>query len=72
MVKVRSLVDNVPNGFPEDHPVFMLSLSQWHEQAQYPEGSPHLPCSGREAWFERFVKEVSRLVAKASDFEFIY
>ncbi|KAF7591298.1 hypothetical protein BBP40_001674 [Aspergillus hancockii] len=72
MVKFRNLVNNIPNDFPEDHPVFMLGLLQWHEQAQYSERSSHPPCSGREAWFERFLREISRLATEAGDFEYVY
>ncbi|KUM55542.1 hypothetical protein ACN42_g11717, partial [Penicillium freii] len=69
---VDSNINVIPNDFPEDHSVFMLSLLQWHEQAQYPEGSSHPPCSGQEAWLERFVKEVRRLATAAGDFEVVY
>ncbi|CEL10584.1 hypothetical protein ASPCAL13701 [Aspergillus calidoustus] len=72
MAKVRNLVNNIPNSFPEDHPVFMLGLLQWHEQAQYPEGNSHPACTGREAWFERFVKEISRPAIEAGDVEILY
>jgi hypothetical protein len=72
MVKISNLVNNIPNDFPKDHPVFMLGLLQWHEQAQYSATSPHPPCSGREAWFERFLKESSKLAIAAGDSEFVY
>jgi uncharacterized protein (DUF1330 family) len=31
-------------------PVVMLNMLRFRERAQYPEGSPHPPCSGREAY----------------------
>lgn len=72
MVKIRIPLNNIPKDFPEDHPVFMLSLLQWNEQAKYPEGSSHPPCSGEEAWVGRFVKEISKPAAEAGNFEWVY
>jgi hypothetical protein len=72
MAKMGPLANNIPNDFPEDYPVFMLSYLQWNEQAQYSEGSSHPPCSGQEAWFKRYVKEISRLATETGDFEFVY
>ena len=34
----------------DDQPVVMLNLLRFREQAAYPQGSPHAPCSGREAY----------------------
>ena len=34
----------------DDEPVVMLNLLRFREQASYPEGSAHEPCSGREAY----------------------
>ncbi|KAL4860440.1 hypothetical protein BDV12DRAFT_191703 [Aspergillus spectabilis] len=42
--------NDIPKDFPDDETVFMLSFLQWNEQAKYPEGSSHPPCSGEEAW----------------------
>jgi hypothetical protein len=72
MVAIRNLVNNIPTDFPEDHPVFMFSLFQWNEQAKYSEWSSHPPCSGQEAWFERFIKEISRLATESGDFKIVY
>ena len=43
---------------PANTPVTMLNLLRFHQQAQYPKGSGHAPCTGREA-FERY-SEVAR------------
>lgn len=67
-----NLLSNIPNNFPKDQTVFMLSHLQWNEQAKYSEGSSHPPCSGQEAWFGRFVKEVRGLATEAGDFEVVY
>ena len=43
--QVRALRDSGPDG-----PVVMLNLLKFRAQANYPEGSPHPPCSGAEAY----------------------
>ncbi len=35
---------------PDDEPILMLNLLRYREQAAYPEGSEHSPCSGRKAY----------------------
>lgn len=72
MAKIRIPLNNIPKDFPEDHPVFMLSLLQWNEQAKYSEGSSHPSCSGEEAWGTRFVKEINKLATEAGNFEMVY
>jgi uncharacterized protein (DUF1330 family) len=59
--QVRALRDAGPDG-----PVVMLNLLKFREQANYPAGSPHPPCSGAEAYrryqtaFVETVGDVSR------------
>ena len=59
--QVRALRDAGPDG-----PVVMLNLLKFREQANYPAGSPHAPCSGAEAYrryqtaFVETVGDVSR------------
>lgn len=72
MVTSRIPLNLIPKDFPEDQPVFMLSLLQWIEQAEYPEGSPHPPCSGQEAWIGRFDREISRIAREIGNFEWVY
>ena len=43
--QVRALRDTGPDG-----PVVMLNLLKFRERAIYPEGSPHAPCSGAQAY----------------------
>ncbi|KAF3391734.1 hypothetical protein F1880_007667 [Penicillium rolfsii] len=50
----------------------MLNFLQWNEQAKYPEGSSHPPCSGEEAWVSRFFREFNRLAADSGGFECVY
>ncbi|MEM7157546.1 MAG: DUF1330 domain-containing protein [Myxococcota bacterium] len=35
---------------PADTPIVMLNLLRFREQAQYPSGSEHAPCSGAQAY----------------------
>ncbi|MDI9750582.1 DUF1330 domain-containing protein, partial [Stutzerimonas stutzeri] len=35
---------------PSGVPILMLNLLRYNAQATYPPGSPHSPCSGREAY----------------------
>ena len=35
---------------PDDEPVVMLNLLRFRARAEYPEGSGHAPCTGREAY----------------------
>jgi uncharacterized protein (DUF1330 family) len=35
---------------PDDEPVVMLNLLRFRAQAEYPQGSGHAPCTGREAY----------------------
>lgn len=35
---------------PADTPILMLNLLRFHQEAHYPDGSPHAACSGAEAY----------------------
>ncbi|KAB8231098.1 uncharacterized protein BDW43DRAFT_283605 [Aspergillus alliaceus] len=72
MAKWNRLLENVPEDFPKDQPVFMLNLLQFYDQAQYAEGSKHGPCSGQEAWVEGYLTEVRKLPGAGDDFELLY
>jgi len=43
-------IKRIATGIPMDTPVTMLNLLRFREQAAYPEGSGHAPCTGREAY----------------------
>ncbi|PPE73807.1 DUF1330 domain-containing protein [Solimonas fluminis] len=43
-------IKRIATGIPMDTPVTMLNLLRFREQAAYPQGSGHAPCSGREAY----------------------
>lgn len=42
-------------------PVVMLNMLRFREQAVYPEGSEHAPCSGREA-YQRYAQQAIKHV----------
>jgi uncharacterized protein (DUF1330 family) len=44
---------------PDSDPVVMLNMLRFRAQAEYPDGSGHAPCSGREA-YRRYTKEATR------------
>ncbi|KAJ8111884.1 hypothetical protein OPT61_g5628 [Boeremia exigua] len=59
------ILNSVPANYPEDKPVIMLNMFRFHDQAQYPEGSKHSPCSGQEAFLTRYVEEWGKIVTDA-------
>ena len=48
---------------PADKPVFMINLVRYREQADYGERADAEPCSGREAYLERYVPAFNKIVA---------
>ncbi|KAH6704359.1 hypothetical protein BKA61DRAFT_188100 [Leptodontidium sp. MPI-SDFR-AT-0119] len=62
-------VANLPKDFPEDRPVVMVNLLQFHEEAKYPKGSPHSPCSGQEAWLVRYTEIYRKRLEEAGGYE---
>jgi uncharacterized protein (DUF1330 family) len=47
----------------QEGPIVMLNLLSFREQAEYPEGSEHAPCTGREAYARYAVAVMPRLHA---------
>jgi len=43
-------IQTFSGGDLEEGPIVMLNLLRFREQAEYPEGSPHDPCTGSEAY----------------------
>ena len=72
MEKATNLLDNIPADFPKDRPLIMTNFLRWNEQAKYPEGSSHSPCSGQEAWLQRYAKEIQRIAEGYGGLELIY
>lgn len=44
-----------------DQPIFMVNLLRYNERADYPDGAAFSPCSGREAYFQRYVPAFSEV-----------
>tara|TARA_R110002110_G_scaffold205066_1_gene416679 strand:- start:73061 stop:73474 length:414 start_codon:yes stop_codon:yes gene_type:complete len=64
-------IDPTPESFsalkrdvPPDTPVVMLNLLRFMEEAAYPPGSEHSPCTGREA-YARYSAHAHAAVAEA-------
>lgn len=48
---------------PEDVPIFMLNLLRYREHADYGERTDVAPCSGREAYHQRYVPVTGQIMA---------
>ncbi|MBA1274973.1 DUF1330 domain-containing protein [Stutzerimonas azotifigens] len=46
----REQLEQFARTMPSAVPILMLNLLRYNEQAAYPPGSSHRPCSGREAY----------------------
>lgn len=46
---------------PTNQPIFMVNLLRYNDQANYSAGSDLQPCSGREAYFARYVPAFGEL-----------
>ena len=44
-----------------DQPVFMLNMLRYNDRADYTDGDRFPPCSGREAYFQRYVPAFGKL-----------
>jgi len=49
-----SALEAAGRGLPADTAIAMVNLVRFRERAAYAPHSPHTPCSGREAYFERY------------------
>lgn len=52
----------VADRFPKDAPAVMLNLLRYRDQAEYPEGSGFSPCTGRQAYYDRYAPVATGLV----------
>ena len=44
-----------------DQSIFMLNLLRYHDRADYADAAGFAPCSGREAYFQRYVPAFGKL-----------
>jgi len=49
---------------PEGVPIFMLNLLRYRAQADYGDRADQAPCSGREAYFQRYVPAFNQAAAQ--------
>ena len=62
--EIRSeAVLTVAAAIPADQPVFMLNLVRYRPQADYGERPDAPPCSGREAYLQRYVPAFNQVAA---------
>lgn len=54
-------LDTATASVPTDQPIFMLNLLRYNEQANYADDAAFPPCSGREAYFQRYVPAFSEV-----------
>ncbi len=59
----RESLDAAERAIKPGAPVFMLNLLRFREQARYAPDFDARPCSGREAFYERYVPGFRRLMA---------
>ncbi|MDQ3712890.1 MAG: hypothetical protein M3388_11830 [Acidobacteriota bacterium] len=51
------------DAIPEDAPVFMLNLLCYREHADYGDRANAAPCSGREAYFQRYLPAFNKIAS---------
>lgn len=56
-------LDAAERAIPSGHPVYMLNLLRYRADALYEDGFDAAPCSGREAYNERYRPAFRRLAA---------
>lgn len=65
----KEVLEGMVAALPPDQPITNLNLLRFRDVAEYGAGSPHPPCSGREAYFGRYAVGVmpiaTRLGARA-------
>jgi uncharacterized protein (DUF1330 family) len=56
-------LDAATANIPENTPILMLNLLRFKEQADYGDRTDVTPCSGQEAYFQRYVPEFMKLAS---------
>jgi hypothetical protein len=47
-------------------PIQMVNLLRYSEDAHYPDGSKYPSCSGREAYYQRYISEFGKVASKVA------
>lgn len=58
--------------FPPDVPVVMLNLLRFRDRAVYPDPSSFEPCTGRAAYFERYIPAFASTVEPIGTSELLF
>ncbi len=56
-------LDAAERSLPPNRPIYMLNLLRYRDEALYDDRPGERPCTGREAWRERYVPAFRRLAA---------
>ena len=56
-------IDTAGERIPADASVYMLNLLRYHAAAEYADNADRPPCSGREAYFQRYVPAFGEVAA---------
>lgn len=59
----RSTLQMASRTLPDNSPVYMLNLLRYKEYADYNNAAGPSPCSGREIYMHRYVREFNRIAA---------
>ncbi|WP_374411241.1 DUF1330 domain-containing protein [Novosphingobium colocasiae] len=59
---VPELIDSVAAAAPAGEPILMLNLLRFRAQADYAADAGVSPCTGREAYYDRYAPVASRLI----------
>ena len=59
----KEAFDQIAEKLPADRPIFMVNLLRYRQNAEYNGPSAPPACSGREAYFTRYVPAFQRVVA---------
>lgn len=57
---LQALLDTAETKLPNAEPIFMLNLLRYRDEAAYEPGQGFAPCSGREAYFTRYIPAFAR------------
>ncbi|SES43031.1 hypothetical protein SAMN03159406_04354 [Rhizobium sp. NFR03] len=52
---LQAMLNKAEEQLPDGEPIFMLNLLRYRHEATYENGEDFAPCSGREAYFTRYI-----------------
>jgi uncharacterized protein (DUF1330 family) len=63
MDNIKELLSAAAAAMPADEPIFMINLVRYRERADYGERADAEPCSGSEAYLERYIPAFNKVIA---------